>query len=271
MGLWQPRRHRHQNPNRRPLSSVVLRAGRVVRFGVRTASSALWIRVIRGVGVITGPATRQRSLGTKPRAPASGRIVVQVIPTVQETMARVQMVLISGIRSKAVCFTLNPIHRRACGLLIAGALVLLLIVEWCVFPHPCYRYLMPLLVKEISNSSPRLGEQPRALSRAGFHSSDLLFWQSDFYRTIIDNNLFRPLGWTPPRPIEPYRLLGTKLARDANTPPQAIVQAVTTNMTHIVTLGSNLDVDTQVVDIQTKQVTLSTQEQQRILIPPIGF
>ncbi|MDE0014549.1 MAG: hypothetical protein OXU51_00060 [Candidatus Poribacteria bacterium] len=39
-----------------------------------------------------------------------------------------------------------------------------------------------------------------------------------YYRTIIDNNLFRPLGWTPPQPIEPYRLLGTKLARDANTP-----------------------------------------------------
>lgn len=29
--------------------------------------------------------------------------------------------------------------------------------------------------------------------------------QSEFYRTIIDNNLFRPLGWTPPRPKEPYR------------------------------------------------------------------
>ena len=29
--------------------------------------------------------------------------------------------------------------------------------------------------------------------------------QSEFYCTIIDNNLFRPLGWTPPRPKEPYR------------------------------------------------------------------
>ena len=27
-----------------------------------------------------------------------------------------------------------------------------------------------------------------------------------YYRPIIENNLFRPLGWTPPRPIEPYRL-----------------------------------------------------------------
>ena len=186
-------------------------------------------------------------------------------------MARVQMVLISGIRSKAVCFTLNPVHRRACGLLIAGASVLLLIVGVVRFPSSLLPIPDASAVKEIPNSPPRLGEQLRALSRAGFHSSDLLFWQSDFYRTIIDNNLFRPLGWTPPCPIEPYRLLGTKLARDANTPPQAIVQAVTTNTTHIVTLGSNLGVDTQVVDIQSKQVTLSTQGQQRTLILPSGF
>lgn len=36
-----------------------------------------------------------------------------------------------------------------------------------------------------------------------------------YYRTIIENNLFRPLGWTPPRPVEPYRLIG---ALDANVP-----------------------------------------------------
>ena len=45
------------------------------------------------------------------------------------------------------------------------------------------------------------------------------FQHSDFYRTIIENNLFRPLGWTPPRPVEPYRLIGTILPIDANTPP----------------------------------------------------
>ena len=38
-----------------------------------------------------------------------------------------------------------------------------------------------------------------------------IFDSETFYRMIINNNLFRPLGWTPPRPIEPYRLLGTLL------------------------------------------------------------
>ena len=27
-----------------------------------------------------------------------------------------------------------------------------------------------------------------------------------YYRTIIDNNIFRPLGWRPPRPREPSRI-----------------------------------------------------------------
>ena len=92
-----------------------------------------------------------------------------------------------------------------------------------------------------------------------------------YYRTIIDNNLFRPLGWTPPRPIEPYRLIGTILPRSENTPLQAIIESTTGHQTYIVTLGSNLDADTQVVDIQSKQVTLSTQGQQRTLMLPIGF
>lgn len=52
------------------------------------------------------------------------------------------------------------------------------------------------------------------------------FQNSDFYRTIIDNNLFRPLGWTPPRPREPYRLLGTIIPTDAKTPPKAIIQNI---------------------------------------------
>ena len=71
---------------------------------------ALWIRVIRGVGVITGVVRHPVSLGTRPLAPASVRVVVRVIPTVPEAMGRVQVESIPGIRSKSVCFTLNPIY-----------------------------------------------------------------------------------------------------------------------------------------------------------------
>ena len=48
------------------------------------------------------------------------------------------------------------------------------------------------------------------LTRRASRISPRIFEISEtYYRTIIDNNLFRPLGYrTPPRPIEPYRLLG---------------------------------------------------------------
>ncbi|MDD9972762.1 MAG: hypothetical protein OXU27_02095 [Candidatus Poribacteria bacterium] len=92
-----------------------------------------------------------------------------------------------------------------------------------------------------------------------------VFDSESYYRAIIDNNLFRPLGWTPPRPKEPYRLLGTIVSPDADTPPQAILQTTVGNTTRIVVTGEKLDPDTEVVDIQPKQVTLSTKGQQRTL------
>ncbi|MYB92661.1 hypothetical protein F4167_11010 [Candidatus Poribacteria bacterium] len=92
------------------------------------------------------------------------------------------------------------------------------------------------------------------------------FQQSDFYRTIIDNNLFRPLGWTPPRPIEPYRLIGTLLPRSDTTPPKAIIQTTAGQKTYIVSIGEPLDAETEVVSIEgNQQVTLSTNGQQRTL------
>ena len=91
------------------------------------------------------------------------------------------------------------------------------------------------------------------------------FQNSDFYRTIIDNNLFRPLGWTPPRPTEPYRLIGTLLPRSETTPPKAIIQTTTGEKTYIVTTGEPLDASTKVISIESKSVTLSTNGQQRTL------
>ena len=92
-----------------------------------------------------------------------------------------------------------------------------------------------------------------------------------FKRTIIDKNLFRPLGWTPPRPQEPYRLLGTIHPTDAHTPPTAILQLTAGHQTYIVSTGDNLDASTEVVSIEGKAVVLSTDGQQRTLRIAIGF
>ena len=91
------------------------------------------------------------------------------------------------------------------------------------------------------------------------------FHASDFYRTIVDRNLFRPLGWRSPRPREPYRLLGTFLPSDGETPPQAILQSTTARTTYIVRLGDTLDPYTTLVDIQPKQVTLEKAGVRRTL------
>ena len=97
------------------------------------------------------------------------------------------------------------------------------------------------------------------------------FQSTDFYRTIIDYNLFRPLGWRPPRPVEPYRLMGTILPRSENIPPRAIIQTTAGNQTYIVSLGEKLSADTEVVLIESKRVVLSTNGQRRTLKLPSGF
>lgn len=88
---------------------------------------------------------------------------------------------------------------------------------------------------------------------------------SSFYRMIIDNNLFRPLGWTPPRSQDPYRLTGTLIPTDGDTPPKAFLLATDTHTTHIVTIGDTIGKDTIVTKIEPKQVTLETSGQQRTL------
>ena len=76
-----------------------------------------------------------------------------------------------------------------------------------------------------------------------------------FYKTIIDHNLFRPLGWTPPNNEPAYSLLGTK-AVDANGAiSQATLLEKRSNRHHFVTIGTKLG-DITVKDIQAEQVTL---------------
>lgn len=152
-----------------------------------------------------------------------------------------------------------PFLRRAGYLLIAGASLLIGIFFIYRSLGASAERVVEVKVVPIEASS-----RARALPPAAFDSFA-------YYRTIIDNNIFRPLGWTPPRPVEPYRLIGTKLATDANTPPYAILQTTTGNTTYIVSLGETLDASTEVVSIAAKQVTLSTNGQPRTLRLSIRF
>ncbi len=97
--------------------------------------------------------------------------------------------------------------------------------------------MLPDKTVSVSTRSRKPFVPPRVLS------TDLQ--DTAFYRTIVDNNLFRPLGWQPPRKSEPYRLISTILPTDQSMPK-------------IVTIGEILDTDTTVIDIKPKQVTLKT-------------
>ena len=154
----------------------------------------------------------------------------------------------------------NLFLQRAREGFIAGAFVLLAILS-CETPTPTRE---SGTVNDTPSLPLHLGDQTRTLSRTPFHDSNPSTSHSDFYRTIIDNNLFRPLGWTPPPPIKPYRLLGTiRFPTDVNTLPQAILQTTAGNTIRIVALGEKLDADTKVVDIRQKQITLETKGQQQ--------
>ncbi len=150
----------------------------------------------------------------------------------------------------------TPFNRRVRYLCIAGAFVLLVLFRVSLdTPNPTTEIVTVKITP--SPRHQRIHFQP---------SFPPLFPSDPFYRTIIDNNLFRPLGWTPPRPSEPYRLLGTiRFPTDANIPPKAILQTTAGNTTRIVTLGEKLDADTEVVNILQKQITLETNGQQRTL------
>lgn len=99
----------------------------------------------------------------------------------------------------------------------------------------------------------------------GLDFTPVVFDAEAFKRMIVENNLFRPLDWTPPRRVEPYRLLGTIHPTDDSRPLTAILQTTAGDRTLIVSTGDQIGASTEVVSIEGKQVTLETDGQLRTL------
>lgn len=88
----------------------------------------------------------------------------------------------------------------------------------------------------------------------------------DFYNVIIENNLFRPLGWQPPRRIIPYKLLATITYAASTKKHSSAILAETSAVenTHYVTIGDKIG-ETLVVKIEPKQVTLHIEGKEVVL------
>jgi type II secretory pathway component PulC len=77
---------------------------------------------------------------------------------------------------------------------------------------------------------------------------------SDFYKVIVDNNIFRPLGWRPPNREPQYTLIGTAINPNG-TRVEAFISEERSNDFYIVGVGDKVG-DAIVKEIQQKKVTL---------------
>lgn len=144
---------------------------------------------------------------------------------------------------------------RGCYLCIAAAILLLFALFFAFRTRPEKKAV--LRIKRLPSSS--------MVPRVEKSIKPPVFDSESYYRTIIDNNLFRPLGWSPPVRVEPYRLVGTIFPRDKNRPAQAIIEPVSGGTPHFVGVGDAIEGETMVVSIQAKSVTLETAGQSRTL------
>lgn len=81
--------------------------------------------------------------------------------------------------------------------------------------------------------------------------------QAVFYNTIIENNIFAPLGYKPPVRTPSYRLIGTQIPNGREIEATAILQETTgQKRVYIANIGTKIDEETIIMDIQEKQIIL---------------
>ena len=76
----------------------------------------------------------------------------------------------------------------------------------------------------------------------------------EYYKVIVDNNLFRPLGWRPPNNKPRYTLIGTWISSNAVT-AKALILEQRSNQTYYVSIGEKVG-EATVEGIKSNQVSL---------------
>ena len=84
-----------------------------------------------------------------------------------------------------------------------------------------------------------------------------------FYQFIIDNNIFRPLGWQPPKKQPDYTLIGTAVSQNA-ADSEAFILERHTDRLHIVKVGDVFS-EALVKVIESKRVILNEAGKEIVL------
>ena len=76
----------------------------------------------------------------------------------------------------------------------------------------------------------------------------------DYFKVIVDNNIFRPLGWRPPQKQPEYTLIGTRINPNSVS-SEAIILERRSNQLRTVKVGETFG-NVRVKKIEAKQVIL---------------
>ncbi len=84
----------------------------------------------------------------------------------------------------------------------------------------------------------------------------------DFYQVIITNNLFRPLGWTKPKPPPAFELIATVMKTNSRL-HKALIRNTRNRQLHYVAVGE-LAGEAIVEKIEAHRVTLNRNGESKV-------
>ena len=141
---------------------------------------------------------------------------------------------------------------------------------WCVFFVACVLVFVFSPEKGGNDTAPEIVRKSVRVSapvprRVFSAPKPVRFQETEFYRTIIDNNLFRSLGWQKPVPRDPYQLLGTLVsgATEGVWVSKAVISVG--GEVRILGIGDALDGKTRVLGIDRHSAVLEQGGKERVL------
>lgn len=144
---------------------------------------------------------------------------------------------------------------------LIASLLLLLIFSVGAFIYLQYNPQPNSSINTPSQKTPVNVHSDKSYPKKSVHTNSKI--PDEFYKQIIDNNIFRPLGWKPPKKPEQYILIGTASAQDESN-SKAIIFETKSKQLHTVKVGETFG-GVIIKEIQQKQVTIEKDGKEIVL------